>query len=177
MNAARLISLEAMLTAREARVARQEAARARHRLPLISLSLVMPGPVKAGLLPREIMQAALTAVDGHLSRARWPVIERQALWLPTGPEALYAVNAPADALKLALVELEERHTLGRLWDLDVIGAEGQVSRGSLGIAPRPCLICQEPAHACARAKTHGLDQLFAAIQEKVDAYHRRPLVA
>jgi holo-ACP synthase len=171
------ISLDSMLSARETRVARQAAALARHGLPVLSVTLVMPGPVKDGMLPRRIMQAALGAVDACLSRERWPVIERRVEWLPTGPEALYTINAPAEALKLALVELENRHGLGRLWDLDVIGQQGAVSRGSLGIAPRACLLCDQPAHACARSRRHELAALLACIRKKVDAFDRNPLAA
>jgi holo-ACP synthase len=177
MNARAEVNIGAVLAAREARVERQGQALARHGVPLLSITLVMPGPVKSGLLSRRIMQAALAAVDERLSRLRWPVLEREVLWLPTGPEAIYAINAPADELKLALVDLESRHALGRLWDLDVIGLQGQLSRASLGIAPRRCLLCDEPAHACARSRAHPLPALLAAIREKVDAFDRNPLAA
>jgi holo-ACP synthase len=91
-------------------------------------------------------------------------------WLPTGAEALYVVNAKAEVLKAALVELESRHALGRLWDLDVIGSDGLLSRSQLGIAPRRCLICQQPAHACARSQQHNLAELSAKIEEMVDDF-------
>lgn len=171
------VTLEQILAAREARVARQQAELAAHGLPLISVSLVMPGPVKAGMLPRQLMLNALTAIDRSLTRGYWPTITRNVLWLPTGPEALYTVNAPAEGLKRAMVALEERHPLGRLWDLDVISTEGQISRSALGLAPRTCLVCDQPAHACARSRAHSLDTLLNAIREKVDAVHRQSLVA
>jgi holo-ACP synthase len=177
MNAPGEVNIEAVLTAREARTQRQSQALARHGVPLLSITLVMPGPVKSGLLPRRIMQSALAAVDARLSRMRWPILTREVLWLPTGPEAIYAINAPEEELKLALVELESRHVLGRLWDLDVIGQQGPLSRSRLGIAPRRCLLCDEPAHACARSRAHPLPTLLAAIREKVDAFDRNPLAA
>jgi holo-ACP synthase len=177
MSAARSVTLEAMLAARDARVVRQNEALAAHNLPLISVTLVTPGPVKSGMRPHRLMQAALAAIDASLSRERWPAIVRQVFWLPTGPEALYVVNADSHALKTALIELENRHALGRLWDLDVITRDGSVGRGQLGIAPRRCLICDEAAHACSRSRRHSLPELIARIENMVDAFDRHDSAA
>jgi len=168
---ARTVSLDRMVAARDARARRQADARNRYPdYPLISITLVSPGPIKESLRLRRVMHAALEAVDECLSFERWPVFEREVFWLPTGAEALYVVNAKAEVLKAALVELESRHSLGRLWDLDVIAASGPLSRGKLGIAPRRCLICNQPAHACARSQQHHLLELSAKIEEMVDAF-------
>ncbi|WP_028534242.1 citrate lyase holo-[acyl-carrier protein] synthase [Paludibacterium yongneupense] len=169
----RSVELTQLLAARDARAARHAAARERYSLPLVSLTLVSPGPVKDGLQQRHVMREALKALDACLSRESRPIVEREVYWLPTGPEALYVVNAEAAHLKAALVELENRHALGRLWDLDVIGAGGPVSRQSLGMPARPCLLCGEAAHACARSQRHTLPSLLAAIEERIDAFDRR----
>lgn len=171
------VTLEQVLAARDARAARQQAMRATHNLPLVSLTLVSPGPVKNGLLQRRVMQEALNQLEDCLRAEGWPILEHAVLWLPTGPEALYAVKVDALELKAALVELESRHPLGRLWDLDVIGAQGSLSRRALGMAPRTCLVCDEAAHACARAQRHSLDSLMAAIEERVNAFDRQSLAA
>jgi len=162
--------LAQILASREARAQRQAALRARRALPQVSLTLVSPGPVKDGLLQQNLMRAALAALDARLSVEGWPVLERELLWQSTGPEALYAVNAPAQELKAALVELENRHPLGRLWDLDVIDANGPLSRRALGMPQRACLLCADSAHACARAQRHPLDQLLAVIEERYDEF-------
>jgi holo-ACP synthase len=94
----------------------------------------------------------------------------------TGIEALYVVDTDAVPLKLAVCELEQSHPLGRLWDMDVFcPAHGRLSRRGLGFPPRRCLICGEPAHACARAQRHPLAELLAAIQETVDGYSFCPV--
>ena len=169
----RSVELTQLLAARDERARRQAAAQARFALPLVSLTLVSPGPVKDGPLQRHVMRAALAALDACLSQEGRPVVEREVFWLPTGPEALYVVNAEATALKAALVELESRHELGRLWDLDVIVADGPLSRRALGMPVRSCLLCDDAAHACARSRRHTLPALLAAIEERVDAFDRR----
>ena len=81
----------------------------------------------------------------------------------TGPEWMAAVVASAPDLKLKLCELEDQEPLGRLWDLDVIVADGPLSRSVFGIPPRKCLICDEEAHTCARSRAHSMAELEDAI--------------
>ncbi|SFN85191.1 holo-ACP synthase [Formivibrio citricus] len=169
------VSLEEILAARDSRVERQQAALARWRLPLVSLTLVMPGPLKDSDTARFLLDEAIAEVDALCRDRGWVVRSFEAIRQPTGPEALYAVDTDAQTLKRALTGLEEQHALGRLWDMDVIDpVEGSLSRRSLGLESRRCLVCDEPGHACARSRAHPLPELMAAIKERVDGYrHRR----
>ena len=58
-----------MLIAREERAARQVAALAQFRAPLVSLTIVMPGPVKDGWLARRVMEVALEQTDSLIGAA------------------------------------------------------------------------------------------------------------
>ena len=166
-----------MLASRVARAARQRAALARWRHPVISVTLVLPGPRKAGAGPQALLEAALAAVDGLLAERAWPVEQAQARLEPTGPEALRVVDADPLELKRALAALEETHPLGRLWDLDVLAPDrGSIARKELGLPPRRCLLCPEPAHACARSRAHPLPELLAAIEAKLEAFGRTSLI-
>jgi holo-ACP synthase len=79
------------------------------------------------------MGVALQMCDQLLWENRWQVLDRQVLWLPTGPEALWCVAHPAAEIKAHCADLEQTHPLGRLWDLDVICPQhGHVGRQSLG---------------------------------------------
>jgi triphosphoribosyl-dephospho-CoA synthase len=162
------ISLEDMLRAREQRAERQRAAIARYSVPLVSATVVMPGPFKDTPLTRAVMDAAEAEIATLLGQRGWPLLFRAPVREPTGPEALFAVRADARALKHDLVALEETHPLGRLWDLDVIApASGPVMRRMLGLGPRRCLACEAPAHECARAQRHALPELMAAITSRI----------
>ena len=164
-------SLAAILAAREDRVARRAAALAQHPGGVaISATPVMPGPVKDCILSRLVQAAALVVLDRLIGERGWTgdlVYRETAL---TGPEALWIVAAPAEAVKRATVDLEAGHPLGRLWDLDVATTAGAVSRRDLGLPPRACLVCGEPAHACARSRAHGIGELVAAIEALVGAW-------
>lgn len=166
-----VVSLEAMLAAREARVARQAAARAKFGLPLLSLSMVSPGPVKDGAHARQAFAVALAQLDELFLREGWPVHSRECAFAATGPEALYVVDASPIAIKRAAVALENIHPLGRLWDMDVLQPDGgALSRSQLGEAPRRCLVCGEAAHACARSRAHPLEALLCEIDRMIEEY-------
>lgn len=164
-------SLEQVLAARERRAERQRKALQDFARPVVSLTLVMPGPVKGGPTACRIFAAARSALDALFARLDTPVLASSALSEITGPEALYVVDMESRGLKRALVDIETGHPLGRLWDADVIcPKDGPVSRRTLGMEPRRCLICHEAAHVCARSRRHSLDELARAIKERVDAY-------
>jgi len=167
------VTLAQMLDARERRAARQQAALARHGLPVVSLTVVMPGPIKDSAVSRALMAIATTAADALFTAKDWPVQQAGRSEGATGPELIYAVAADPLTMKVALIDLEETHPLGRLWDFDVICPErGPISRSTLGCKPRRCLICDLEAHACARSQRHPLAELMMAIEGRVDAYRR-----
>lgn len=91
----------------------------------------------------------------------------------SGPEWMAAVCAPAMALKQHMSTLKMSHPLGRLWDIDIIDSDGKsLSRRELGHPARPCLICQQDAHLCARGKHHTLDLLLDEIARRIECYER-----
>jgi len=170
MLAAPSVGLEQLLAAREQRAARQSAALAWFGKPLVSITVVTPGPVKDGALPRRVLAEALRALEASLGGRQWPVMARQVLQLETGPEALYVVQADAGGLKSLAIELEDRHPWGRLWDLDVIAPGPRIlSRKDLGFAARRCLVCEQPAAACGRSRRHPPEELSSAIRRLANA--------
>lgn len=168
------VSLEALLAAKDSRAARQADWLARYQKPIISLTLVTPGPVKDSISYRNTLAVALQACDQLLWENHWNVLKRQVLWLPTGPEALWCVDHPAPEIKAHCVELEETHPLGRLWDFDVFSPEnGQIGRHSLDLSNRRCLLCDEPAHACARSRRHPMEEVILRVEELIDGWFTR----
>lgn len=168
------VSLEEILSARECRVERQQKALTTWNLPLVSLTLVMPGPLKDSGQARFLLDEAIVEINALCARQGWPVRSFEAVRQATGPEALYVVDVDARLLKQALTELENQHELGRLWDMDVIcPSEGSISRRSLGLDGRRCLVCDELGHACARSRAHPLPELMDAIRGRIDGYLRR----
>ena len=169
------IGIEQMLAAREQRAARQADALARFDRPVVSMTVVMPGPVKNSWLSRRLLAEALQEVEAASDTRGWRLPSREVLWRKTGPEALYVVDVNARILKTVMVELEDDHPLGRLWDLDVIAPrQGGLSRRDLGFPARRCLICERPAHVCGRSRAHPLEELLSTIGRIVHEHDLRP---
>ena len=168
------VSLEALLTAKENRAARQADWLMHYQQPVISLTLVTPGEIKDNQRYRNSMGVALQMCDQLLWGHRWHVLNRQVLWLPTGPEALWCVAHQAPEIKAHCAELEQCHPLGRLWDLDIIcPINGHIGRRSLGSHMRRCLICDEPAHACSRSRQHPIEEVVARVGKMIDDWFAR----
>ena len=168
------VSLEALLAAKENRAARQAEWLRHYQQPIISLTLVTPGAVKDTMRYRNTMGVALQACDQMLWKHGWQTLDRQVLWLPTGAEAMWCVAHPAAEIKAQCIELEQTHPLGRLWDFDIFCPQnGQVGRHSLDRSTRRCLVCDEPAHSCARSRRHPLDEVVSRVEGLINGWFTR----
>lgn len=160
------ITLEQVLEARDHRAACQKAMLQEHGLPLVSLTVVMPGSEKRNENSLFIAQEAVKAIED-----KFAVVAAEKEDLPTGYEARFAIPMNVMDLKRATVEIEEGHPLGRLFDIDVIDANGEpVSREQIGEEPRKCLVCGELSAACVRSRKHTVPEVLAVIEKMVVNY-------
>ena len=167
------VALDAVLAARDARVARQQALLAQGGV-LLSLTLVAPGAVKRSPLLDAIFTAALNALRPHISdaRARLEAVD------DGGHHALYLLDGDAHDWKKRVIALENRSPLARLWDIDIIGGDGTpVSRRDLGLPPRRCLICDDDAKSCARTRRHNIGELQADIARRYRLHQQAQAIA
>ena len=153
------MTLEQLLASRDARVAHQAALLGKYPgKALLCLTVMLPGPVKRSDVSLKIASAAVSAV-----RSTFDLQFEELRDLETGYEGYFIVDmAPVDAKRLA-VSLEEENPLGRLFDLDVITADGPLSREELGLPGRKCLICGKPVRECMRTRAHSTDELLERI--------------
>lgn len=160
LAANRAVSLPELLSCRESRQTRQRAWLARHHCTLISLTMVVPGAVKDTVLSRELFCLAWRALETLSQQRGWSWLAWRCLPQETGCEGLIALDVPAYDVKQAALALEESQPLGRLWDIDVLDADGAIlSRCDFSLPARLCLICQQPANLCAREQKHSTAQL------------------
>ena len=101
--------------------------------------------------------------------------------LETGYEAYLLVPLPALLVKKTCCGIEDSHPLGRLMDIDVIEAGDSLpdaempsvrllDRASLGLPPRRCLLCDQPARYCMRAHSHPQEALLTKIEQIVSNF-------
>jgi len=126
---------------------------------LVFASLAIPGPDKTPPGAGPALARGVEALRGAFA-AHALELDRDVDAL--GPWGLLAVRAEPGAVKRVAAGLEASLPCGRLLDLDVYDAAGRaVDRAALGLPPRPCLLCPEPARECIAARRHDAADLAA----------------
>lgn len=189
------ITLDELLASRDARHAMQQKLMAEHSgKTLVCLTVVMPGSVKRN---HQSLTAAHAAVEAMrkafgikenkglstletlenpenlvpLENPEPPAPTLLELDLETGYEAYLITPMPLLEAKRIAVNIEDTHPLGRLFDIDIINADGvPVSRDAIGEKPRRCLVCDHEARYCMRMRWHTQEEIWAKINEMVDSY-------
>ena len=186
------ITLDELLASRDARHAMQQKLMAEHSgKTLVCLTVVMPGSVKRNQQSLTAAHAAVEAmrkafaVEGNKGlfpleniEAPDPLVPIESLAptlleldLETGYEAYLITPMPLLEAKRIAVNIEDTHPLGRLFDIDIINADGvPVSRDAIGEKPRRCLVCDHEARYCMRMRWHTQEEIWAKINEMVDSY-------
>jgi len=160
------VELQEILTARETRARRIRSFLVRYRLPLVVLTLNIPGPDKTPAWAEKVIAAGISAV-----RDSFIPLQEKTCRSSCGFEFYCVVKGDALDLKRTAVEIEESHPLGRLFDIDLhVPDSSQPDRSVLGLEPRRCLVCDRPAHECGRGRRHGLDELLGKALSLVKAY-------
>ena len=165
------ITLHELLASRDARHAMQLRLLAEHSgKTLVCMTVVMPGSVKRNVESLVVAHAAVEAMRLAFRPKEGCLIERD---LATGYEAYLLTDQSLLDAKRAAVAIEDTHPLGRLFDIDVIDAGGMpVERGSVGGAPRRCLVCDREARYCMRMRWHTQEEMWAKIETMVGQYAR-----
>lgn len=152
----RAVTMMEILDARERRAQKQAALLGQYQRPLICFTMNIAGPVKVTPLIERGFHHGCRELELQLQRVRGTVLHREILVQPAGCEAYYVTDLSAHQLKQLTVELEEASELGRLYDMDVLDADGKkLDRAG----ERTCLICGQPCRACARSRAHTVEQL------------------
>ena len=150
-----------MLARREERSREQLALLSKYHSPLVSFCMNIPGPIKTNAHIRKAFILGRILLLSRLEESGAVILEAVEIHEDTGDELILAVgNADPSALKAIAVEIEEASPAGRLYDIDVLDAQGQkLSRSRF----RKCLICDKQAQDCARSRTHSVEEMQEAI--------------
>jgi holo-ACP synthase len=153
-------TLEDILRARDRRAEKQKQLIQEYALPLVSYTINIPGAIKSSPLYIRIFEEGLVLLGQGLSAKGVTVIFGEAHYRFTGPEAFIVADRSELALKKLVLQLEDSHQLGRIFDFDVLGLDFQpISREMLGYPQRRCLLCDDLAQVCARSRRHPVDKL------------------
>jgi holo-ACP synthase len=130
----------------------------------------MVGGVKLNRISRTAFEQGCSELISECERYGATIRRLKKYITPCGPELLAAVGGIEPILlKRLLVNIEENHRLGRLFDIDVLDVNGMsLSREDLDLPRRKCLVCGEDAKICARSRAHPLSTLIDKMSEMIN---------
>lgn len=138
---------------------------------ILTFTMNIPGPRKSGMDFYRAYRIGENAAEKAMKDDNIQVLYQKKRENFTGYTAFYVTDGQADQLKHAMMMIEQKHPLGRLFDLDVTAGNGQtLSRDGLGRKPRRCLICGGNAKACGRSRAHSARELSAAVERIILDY-------
>lgn len=154
------VTLAEILQSREARVHLQNRLRNQYHCSVISFTMNIAGPVKnTPLIQRGFLEGRRLLEE---SLPKESILHQDVQTGFTGCQAVYAVSMDAAELKDLCVSIEDGSALGRLFDMDVLAADGRkLSRNNL----RGCIVCGAPGRTCAAGRAHSVPQLQQATHE------------
>ncbi len=168
------ITLSQMLAAREDRAFRQFSLNRRWKLPMVSFSMNIPGPVKDTPLIRRGFLFGLEELDRRLPGDK--IRHRQVIEAVTGWEAVYVVDMDAAALKAITTGIEDGTELGRLFDMDVLDRNlNKLDREDYGGGSRNCIVCGAEGRGCSSRRTHSVPELQAAVHRILSDHFSREI--
>lgn len=155
------VTLEEMLSAREARSFRQFQLSRQWGMTLVSFSMNIPGPVKDTPLVRRAFREGCRKLEERLPGDS--IKYQEAIAEKTGWEAIYVVDMDATAVKAITTSIEDENRLGRLFDMDVLDRKlNKLDRDLVGGKSRDCIVCGAPGKGCASRRLHSLPELQEA---------------
>lgn len=165
------ITFEQLLDSRERRALKQKKLIEKYKLPLVSFTVNIPGKCKNTLLSTSIFNEGFNVLMKEFDEKCITHVYDESCGLDTGYEAYVVADTDGRLLKEHVLQIENSHPLGRMFDFDVIGTDGiAISRDDLGYPKRKCLICEQDAHSCGRSRIHPMEELINKIQIMTDAY-------
>lgn len=153
-------TLPDMLAARERRASNQQRMLQQHSVPLVSFTMNIAGSIKDSPLIRRAFREGARQFVQKMHDAGLSIVSESTVMEFTGCEALWSIRGDAAVIKSLCMEIEDSAPMGRLFDMDVIAADGaHQSRQTLERPGRKCLICDLPGHICASRRTHPVSEV------------------
>ncbi|MFF3767435.1 citrate lyase holo-[acyl-carrier protein] synthase [Streptomyces sp. NPDC001922] len=153
-------------------------ARAAHRPGHTTVAVSQRAPA-GSFTPAEAERLHRAALD-RLRPLLPPVPVQRTYPAPAGPVTLLVVAGGSHRAKIGCLRMEQHDTVGELTDADVV-LPRTLGRADLGLPPRACLVCDEPAKRCIVLGRHPRALLLRTARSRyrrafavTDGWGRRP---
>jgi holo-ACP synthase len=158
--------LSKVLEAREERVKERNLLIEKYTLPVITISLNIPGPEKGNEIFAPLFQIAWEEIKKKLTEQKLEIKYIRRRKTALGYEGFIVSEGDIRLLKTIAVNIEDNHLMGRLFDIDITDINGEpLSREELNYPQRTCIVCnKKPAFECITGKSHSLEETLRIVK-------------
>ena len=158
-------TMEEILQGREERAVKVDDLVKKFGLPVLSVSVNIPGSIKLTENSIKVFDEACKEIElGFGERVLYSEVSKSI----AGCYGLFSIDSLYTDIKSVAVQIEDNHPLGRLIDADVTDISmKRIGRDEIGMLPRKCLICDSDAKICGRSRTHSVEELIAKFDDIV----------
>lgn len=166
MKDSKIARMQKMLDAKEKRYYKIKALTEKFNSPVLSFMLNIPGEEKNFEEAVEFHRDYVKKIKKILQENNINIYEEEYNNLKTGMEYIAAIDCDGKFVKKKMIDLEEKNLGGRLLDIDIYDKDfTQISRASLGLPERKCIICGDVARTCIKEERHDIKELEERVLE------------
>lgn len=162
----KILAMNRMLEAKEKRYYKIKSLTEKFEAPVLSFMLNIPGEDKNFKEAVDFHKRYIEKIKKLLEENKIKILFEEYENLITGMEYIGVLEGNGREIKKLMMEVEEESLGGRLLDLDVYDKDfSQISRSSLGLPERKCIICGKTARTCIKEERHDLKELEDKVRE------------
>ena len=166
MKDSKILAMNKMLEAKEKRYYKIKDLTEKYEAPVLSFMLNIPGEDKNFKEAVDFHKKYIEKIKKLLEENKIKILFEEYENLITGMEYIGVLDSDGREIKKLMIEIEEESDGGRLLDLDIYDKDfSQISRSSLGLPERKCIICGDTARTCIKEERHDLKELENKVRE------------
>ena len=166
MKDSKILAMNRMLEAKEKRYYKIKGLTEIYEAPVLSFMLNIPGEDKNFKEAVDFHKKYIEKIKKLLEENKIKILFEEYENLITGMEYIGVLEGNGREIKKLMIEIEEESDGGRLLDLDIYDKDfSQISRSSLGLPERKCIICGDTARTCIKEERHDLKELEDKVRE------------
>lgn len=166
MKDSKILAMNRMLEAKEKRYYKIKDLTEKYETPVLSFMLNIPGEDKNFEEAVSFHKKYVEKIKNLLEEKKIKILFEDYENLVTGMEYLAVLDGDGRLIKKLMMEVEEASLGGRLLDIDIYDKDfSQISRSSLGLPERKCIICGDTARTCIKEERHKIEELEERVRE------------
>ena len=133
---------------------------------LISVTLCVPLSFRINSEYRELFKILCDRLKDIFDSRNISIRFEKDIYGADGPAMFFSASSSPEVVKRLCVLAEESIPGARLLDVDVTNSKGEaIGREQLGLPPRKCFVCSNPAHICVSRRLHSSKDIALTVKK------------